>query len=511
MFSKFTENAQKILLMTKQEMLSLKHPYVGSEHLLLAILKDKDSDISSFLNLYGVTYELCRDEIIKIIGIGKCKSEWFLYTPLLKRVVENASERVDGEGLVDTVDLFASLLDEGEGVANRILAGMNIDVEALYDKFTSKYSIKGKGGNTLFIEEFGLNMNKEYIQKGYDPVLGRDNQVLRIIEILLRRTKNNPLLLGEAGVGKTAIVEELVRRIEEGDVPPKLRNIKIISLSMANLVAGTKYRGEFEDRMNQMISELETVDDVILFIDEIHTLVGAGGAEGAIDASNILKPYLARGKIKVIGATTKDEYKKYIEKEKALDRRFQKIYVDEMNINETKEILYKMKPVYEAYHHVEVPTKCIDTIVDLCDRYVIKGKFPDKALDVLDEVCARTAIVESKSEIKNRELLYSIKDLKSKRNKAIMENDFVKAASLKREISYLESRFNKVYLSNSWDSKKFVSDMDIYNVFYEKTKIPVSLLRNVNSVDVVEKIKKSVFGRDNIIRQIVDKTTNCSL
>ena len=416
MFSKFTENAQKILLMTKQEMLSLKHPYVGSEHLLLAILKDKDSDISSFLNLYGVTYELCRDEIIKIIGIGKCKSEWFLYTPLLKRVVENASERVDGEGLVDTVDLFASLLDEGEGVANRILAGMNIDVEALYDKFTSKYSIKGKGGNTLFIEEFGLNMNKEYTQRGYDPVLGRDNQVLRIIEILLRRTKNNPLLLGEAGVGKTAIVEELVRRIEEGAVPPKLRNIKIISLSMANLVAGTKYRGEFEDRMNQMISELETVDDVILFIDEIHTLVGAGGAEGAIDASNILKPYLARGKIKVIGATTKDEYKKYIEKEKALDRRFQKIYVDEMNINETKEILYKMKPVYEEYHHVGVPAKCIDTIVDLCDRYVIKGKFPDKALDILDEVCARTAIVESKSEIKNREL-FCESGIFKKRNK----------------------------------------------------------------------------------------------
>lgn len=506
MFSRFTENAQKILLMTKQEMLALKHPYVGSEHLLLAILKDTNSDISCFLKVYDVTYEKCRNEIIRVIGLGKNKSEWFLYTPLLKRVIENAIENVGENNSVDTVDLFEALLDEGEGVANRILMGMNIDVDALYEKFTNKYSVRSKGSKPLFIEEYGVNMNKEYNLKGFDPVLGRDTQVLRVVEILLRRTKNNPLLLGDAGVGKTAIVEELVRRIEEGDVPQKLRNVKVMSLSMSNLVAGTKYRGEFEDRMNQIISELESLDDVILFIDEIHTLVGAGGAEGAIDASNILKPYLARGKLRIIGATTKDEYKKYIESEKALDRRFQKVYIDEMSLSDTKEILYTMKSLYEEYHYVVITKENIDTIVKLCDKYVVQGRFPDKALDILDEVCARTSIVENKSEIKKRELLFSIKTLRNKKNKAIVDNDFAQASDLKMQLDCLESRYNKIFLYDKTNGKKHVLENYIYDVFYDKTKIPVSFLKDIDVKETIFEISKNVIGRDSIIKSIVNSS-----
>ena len=506
MFSKFTENAQKILLMTKQEMQALNHPYVGSEHLLLAILKNNKSDTSMFLRSYGVTYENFRDEIIKVIGVGKNRSDWFLYTPLLKRIIENAIENVGDNAFVDTIDLFEALLDEGEGVANRILMGMNIDVDALYEKFTSKYSIRSKGNKPLFIEEYGVNMNKEYNLKGFDPVLGRDKQVLRVVEILLRRTKNNPLLLGDAGVGKTAIVEELVRRIEEGDVPSKLRNVKIMSLSMSNLVAGTKYRGEFEDRMNQIISELENIDDIIVFIDEIHTLVGAGGAEGAIDASNILKPYLARGKLKVIGATTKDEYKKYIEKEKALDRRFQKVYIEEMSANDTKAVLFTMKPLYEEYHGVTITEQNVDTIVNLCDKFVVHGRFPDKALDILDEVCARTAIAEDKCDVKKRELLFSLKSLKSEKNKAIIENDFLLASDLKNQINGLEDKYNKLFLYDNVKSKKNVSDDFIYNVFYDKTKIPVSFLKNINKEQVILELSKHVIGRENIIRSIIESS-----
>ena len=331
MFSKFSEDAQKILLMAKKEMLELKHPYVGSEHLLLAILHNKDLVITQLLEEYGITYKKYKDEIIKVIGIGKTYNNWFLYTPLLKRIIENAIlECRDEESTVTVERLFISLLEEGDGVANRILMGMNIDVDVLYEKFSDKIIVhSGKRSKNLYIEEFAVDLNKKYIEDGFDPVVGRDDKVDRLIEVLLRRTKNNPLLIGEAGVGKTAIVEELVRRIVNGRVPKKLENNRVFSISMSCLISGTKYRGEFEERINKIISEVEREPNVILFIDEIHTLVGAGGAEGAIDASNILKPYLARGKIRVIGATTSDEYKKYLEKDKALDRRFQKIYIEE--------------------------------------------------------------------------------------------------------------------------------------------------------------------------------------
>ena len=296
MFGNFKEDARKVLVNAKKEMYELKHPYVSSEHLLLSILEGKN-DVSLKLKKYGLDYQILKKEIVNILGVGSKPSEWFLYTPLLKRILENAVlDAKDNNGGVVTVNhLFTSMLEEGEGVAIRILLGMNIDIDELYSEFAYKI-INKKSGKKLLIEELGCDLNKKAMDGKIDPVTGRNEEIKRVLEILSRRNKNNPILIGEAGVGKTAIVEELARRIVNDDVPLSLKGKKIISLDMASSVAGTKYRGEFEERMNKVIKELEENEDIILFIDEVHTLVGAGGAEGAIDASNIFKPALARGK-----------------------------------------------------------------------------------------------------------------------------------------------------------------------------------------------------------------------
>ena len=337
MFGNFTEEARGIIVRAKKEMYNLKHPYVGSEHLLLAILKD-DNEISKKLKEFNLTYEKLKEEIINVIGIGRVETEWFLYTPLLKRIMENAiiDSKENNNGEVTIEHLFTSILEEGEGVAIRIMIGMNIDIDKLYEEFSYKFVNKNKKTNKLIIEELGINLTEKAKNKELDPVIGRENEIKRILEILCRRTKNNPLLIGEAGVGKTALVEELSRIISEDQAPSALKNKKIINLDMASLVAGTKYRGEFEDRVRKILKEVEENDDIILFVDEIHTLVGAGGAEGAIDASNIFKPALARGKLRLIGATTPDEYKKSIKSDRALDRRFQIVNIEIPNKEKTK-------------------------------------------------------------------------------------------------------------------------------------------------------------------------------
>lgn len=508
MFSKFTEEAQKILLMTKKEMMNLKHPYVGSEHLLLAILHNTDSDVCLFLNECGINYKKIYDEIVKVIGIGKSKNEWFLYTPLLKRIIEGSIENCSEESEITVEDLFVSLLDEGDGVANRILMGLSVDIDALYDKFSSKFFIKNYNGNKkMFIEEFAINYNKIFNTSGFDPVIGRDEQVNRLMEILLRRTKNNPLLIGDAGVGKTAIVEEFVRRIELGSVPKKLSGKKVYGLSMASLVAGTKYRGEFEERINQIIDELEDDDSIILFIDEIHTLVGAGGAEGAIDASNILKPYLARGKIRIIGATTKDEYMKFIESDKALDRRFQKINILEMSSDNTKDILIKLKPIYEKYHSVVVEDNIIDEIIRLCEKYVTFGKFPDKAIDLFDEVCAKTSLTDTVYEKKLKELDVSIKKYKDEKNKAIINHNYDLASVLKDKQLNCEKKRSLILQKEGTSNniKKVLVD-NLYEIVYEKTKIPVSHLKGLNKNKIIRLLQNKVIGQDNIVEKVVNST-----
>ena len=293
-----------------------------------------------------------------------------------KKVIEDAMIESREQNNEVTVELlFSSLIQEGEGIAIRVMLSMNIDLDSIIEEFNRKPTNKKlKNKKKLMIDEYGYDMNKKAKQNEIDPVIGRNIEIDRLIEILCRRTKNNPLLIGEAGVGKTAIVEELSRRIVSGNVPSKLKNKRIVSISMSSLVAGTKYRGEFEERITKILKELEQDDKVIIFIDEIHTLVGAGGAEGAIDASNILKPILARGKIKIIGATTIEEYKKYIEDDRALARRFQTIMIEEPNLTKTKEILLQLKGIYEDYHNVSISNDIINTIVELSNKYIYNRK-----------------------------------------------------------------------------------------------------------------------------------------
>ncbi len=509
MFSKFDEDAQKVLVMAKKEMSLLKHPYVGSEHLLLSILHNIDLEVTQLLNEYQITYEKYRDEIIKAIGEGKVSNSWYLYTPLLKRIIENAVlDSKEDNSIVTVEKLFISLLEEGDGVANRILLGMNVDTDLLYEKFSNRMSYhNGKRKSSLLLEEYATDLNKKYLNDGFDPVIGRDDKVTRLIEILLRRTKNNPLLIGDAGVGKTAIVEELVRRIVNGRVPRKLENNRVLSISMAGLISGTKYRGEFEERINKIISELEREKDIILFIDEIHTLVGAGGAEGAIDASNILKPYLARGKIRVIGATTTGEYKKYMEKDKALDRRFQKIYIDEPTAYDTEKILLKLREIYENYHGVKIDDEIIKLIVDVAERYVNMGKFPDKAIDILDEACCKTAIVDNSYEAKQKELLVKINDIKSEKNTAIMNHNYKLASTLKDRQMELESKLNKNFIKNMGNNvvKSITSDI-VYDVVYAKTKIPVKELVKFDRNSIYKSLCDAVKGQDVAINNLLDVT-----
>lgn len=507
MFSKFDEDAQKILLMAKKEMISLKHPYVGSEHLLLSILHNIDLEVTKILNDYQITYEKYRNEIIRVIGMGKTTNTWFLYTPLLKRIIENAMlDSKEDNSCVTVEKLFISLLEEGDGVANRVLLGMNIDVDLLYDKFSDKFSYK-KGGSRgkLLIEDYAVDLNNKFRTEGFDPVVGRDEIVNRIIEILLRRTKNNPLLVGEAGVGKTAIVEELTRRIEKGSVPKKIEGYRILSVSTASLVAGTKYRGEFEERINKIVEELENEKKIILFIDEIHTLVGAGGAEGAIDASNILKPSLARGKLKIIGATTREEYNKFFEYDKALDRRFQKVYIEEATLKETEDILFNLREIYENYHGVKISDEVIKNIVSLSDKYVTSGHQPDKAIDILDEVCSKTSMIDSSYDKKVKALTMKLNELKLSKNKAIINHDYKLASSEKDRQLILESKLNGILNKSDLGAKIKSIDLEsLYDVIYLRTKIPVKKIISLDKRSIYLYLSNVVIGQNQAIKDILD-------
>ena len=502
MFSKYDEEAKKVLVNMQKEMVSLKHPYIGSEHLLLSLLKYGNKDIVNKFKDVGVTYDVFRNELIKVVGIGKSNNDFYLYTPLLRSILEaaNIDSSDKGKKQVDTSDLFLALFEEGEGVAIRILLGMDVDVDSLYDDF---YVSKKTKNVKLSVETFGIDLNKKCSSGEIDPVVGRDKEISRLLEILSRRTKNNPLLLGDAGVGKTAIVEELARRLETSNVPSKLIGKRIISVSMASLVAGTKYRGEFEERLEKIIRELEENDDVILFIDEIHTLVGAGGAEGAIDASNILKPALARGKIKVIGATTTSEYKEFIESDKALSRRFQTVVVEEPSLDETINILKKLRPIYENYHKVKISDDVISEIVFLSDRYIYDRKMPDKAIDVMDEVCSRTSVSLYKSDNMN-EIIDKLSEVKNLKNESIMNNNFNEAFLYKKTEMILEDKKNKIELKSANKCYRKIKKDDVFKIVEEKSKIPI-YRDTVRAFDKFESfISNAVFGQDEAIKLVCD-------
>ena len=504
MFGQFTEEARKILINAKIEMTNLKHPYVGSEHFLLAILKGKNN-VSKKLKQYNLDYEKFKNKLIETVGIGSKQSEWFLYTPLLKRVMENAMLDCKEHNTDVTIEsLFSNLLEEGEGVAIRILLSLNIDLDSLYNEFSYKI-INKKKNKKLLLEELGTDLTKKANE--LDPVIGRDIEIKRIIEILSRRTKNNPLLIGEAGVGKTAIVEQLSKMIAEGNIPNSLKNKRIISLDMATLVAGTKYRGEFEERVKKILKEVEEDDEIILFIDEIHTLVGAGGAEGAIDASNIFKPALARNKLRCIGATTISEYKKFIETDKALERRFQKVMVDVPNKETVKKILLRLKPIYEDYHHVTINDDIIDKIIELSDKYIYNRNQPDKAIDILDEVCAKASLKESKELILYNELNKKLQSLIKNKNEAVSNNNFKKANSFKKEEFVLMDKINNLELILCNKKRNEVNINDVAYVINDKTQIPIYEILNENNKIINQmnkEISAKIIGQDEAVSEVIN-------
>ena len=506
MFANFEEESRVILVAAKKEMQELKHPYIGSEHMLLAILNN-DNDVSKKLKEYNIDYKGFKKEVINIVGIGAKENDLFLYTPLLKRVIENAiiDSKEFNSGEVSISNLFASLLEEGEGVALRILLSMNVDLDELYSEFNYNLTTKKKKKNKkLIIEEMGENL----VEKAscLDPVIGREKEVKRLIEILSRRTKNNPILIGNAGVGKTAIVEELSRMIANNTVPINLRNKKIISLDMASTVAGTKYRGEFEERLKKIIKEVEDNDDIILFIDEIHTLVGAGGAEGAIDASNIFKPALARNKLRCIGATTIDEYKKYIEQDSALERRFQTIIINEPNKNEVKNILNNIKPIYEKYHNVIISNEIIDMIVDLTSKYIF-GRFePDRSIDILDEVCAKVSLKENKNLKKYLNLKKEYEKINNEKHKAIINNEYNKALEIKDYENNVIDKINKMELKLYEKNSNNVEKIDVAEVIAAKSNMPIyEVIKDDKKIikELEKSLNNGIIGQDNALREVM--------
>ena len=456
---------------------------------------------------YNLDYDKFKSQIIKIVGIGKKKCEYFLYTPLLKRIMETAmiDSRENNNGLVTVNHLFSAMLEEGEGIAIRIMLSMTIDLDLLYEEFVSRI-VKNKKREKLLIDDIGIDLTKKALDIGVDPVIGRSSEIKRILEILSRRKKNNPILIGDAGVGKTAIVEELSRLISIGEVPRSLKNKRIISVDMASAVAGTKYRGEFEERINKMLKELENNDDIILFIDEIHTIVGAGGAEGAIDASNIFKPALARNHMRLIGATTTEEYKKFIENDRALDRRFQKVYIDEPTSEGLKDILMKIKHTYEEFHHVVISDSLIDLIINLSNKYITDRKQPDKAIDILDEVCAHVSLKENKKIKEYNELNKNVKLVITNKKKAIFNNDYKLATAYKMEENKLMNKINRIELDLcNKNNNHHITKKDIINIVSIRSNVPIYTMSSKDIKDsnsFSNKLNKKVIGQSNAIEEL---------
>lgn len=487
MFDKYSLEISKIFKCAEEEMLSLHHPYVGSEHLLLSLLKNSTT-ISNIAKKYDLTYESFRKELILVVGSSSKKSTYILYTPLLKRIINlSLDEANEKKEELNALHLFKALLEEGEGIAIRLLYGMDINLEKLYDELKDNTK---KNNKKLEI----LNIGKDLMDSTDmdEQVIGRDKEISLIIETLIRKNKNNPLLVGDAGIGKTAIVEELVRRIKRKEVPALIQNKKIISLEMGSLVAGTKYRGEFEEKLNKVIKELENNPDIILFIDEIHTIVNAGGAEGAINASDILKPYLARGKIKIIGATTTNEYNRFILKDKALTRRFELIRVLEPKIPETIDILNKVKKSFEKHYNIKISKDNIKDIVELSNKYILDRNNPDKSLDILDSVCAMKE-VDSYTINKIADLRKEKENIIKEKETMVKENDFKKALYFHNKELEIEDKINKI---NNKSGR--ITKTDIMNLLLKKYNIPKLDFNNLDKY-----LNKNIIGQEEAIAKIV--------
>ena len=520
MMQRFTDDAQRVLSLAQEAALELGHDYVGTEHVLIGLTKVKNGVAAKALEELGLVTEDIFEAVEEHVGRGNKKATSIYMTPRVKHVLELAIQVANhmNHNYVGTEHILLGLLSDGSGVAVAILRAMNIRsndvVEAIRSILGSNKGSNNGGqeginsNNDLGeLSDFATDLNESAKQGKIDPVIGRDTEIQRVIQILSRRTKNNPVLIGEPGVGKTAIAEGLAQRIVTGNVPEILRNKRIISLSIGSMLAGAKYRGEFEERLKKAIDEVQQHDDMIIFIDEIHTLVGAGATEGAMDAANILKPALARGEFQVIGATTLDEYKKHIEKDAALERRFQPVQVGEPNEEDALEILKGLRDRYEAFHKAKITDEALTAAVSLSSRYITDRFLPDKAIDVVDEAASKVRMKVFSAAPDVKALEDRLNTVKKEKEAAVTSQDFEKAAKLRDEEQSLlkEIGDKKSVAKEKSDQKLIVTEEDIATVVAQWTGIPVAKIAEEESETLLhleEELHKRVVGQDEAVTAV---------
>jgi ATP-dependent Clp protease ATP-binding subunit ClpC len=519
-FERFTERAKKVLTLAQEEAERSHHSYIGTEHLLLGLLREGEGLAAKVLNNLGVEIGKVRQTIESVLGRNeRIIIQQIIPTSRVKKVIEISFEeaRRMGHAYVGTEHLLLGLLIEGEGIAAHVLEdlGATLDkvraeIERLLHDSTMEDAEPApkKPSKTPLLDQFGRDLTDMARKNMLDPVIGREKEIERVVQILSRRTKNNPALIGEPGVGKTAIAEGLAQQIVLGNVPESLMHKRVLTLDMGALVAGTKYRGEFEERLKKILDEIRSSKEVVLFIDELHTLVGAGAAEGAIDAANILKPALARGEIQCIGATTLNEYRKYIEKDAALERRFQPVFVDQPSVAETIDILFGIKSLYEKHHRVQITDTAVRSAAMLSDRYVSDRALPDKAIDLIDEASARVRMKLTTTPDDLKEMQKEIKRLQAEKEEAISQQDYETAAMLREKEKKLKEKYAQK--ESAWRDKlgetiPDVTEEDIATIVASWTGVPVSRLVEEETARLLrmeEEIHNRVIGQDEAITTI---------
>ena len=524
MFERFTERARQVVVLAQEEARILKHNYIGTEHILLGLLREEEGLAARVLESLDITVERVRAQVVRIVGSGEeVTSGQIPFTPRAKKVLELALREALslGHNYIGTEHILLGLVRENEGVAARILLDFDADSEKIRNEVIRMLS--GPGGrrqgqgqgqqgegkkSSKLLDQFGRNLTKLAAEAKLDPVVGRETEIERIMQILSRRTKNNPVLIGEPGVGKTAVVEGLASRITSGEVPELLKNKQIYTLDLAALVAGSKYRGEFEERLKKVMKEITQRGDIILFIDELHNLVGAGAAEGAIDAASILKPALARGELQTIGATTLDEYRKYLERDSALERRFQQIRVDQPSTEETVQILKGLRDRYEAHHRVGITDEALDSAAELADRYISDRFLPDKAIDLIDEAASRARIKSMTAPPVYRDLEEEIESTRRDKEAAIEAQEFEKAANLRdqeRQLTNKKRDLEEQWRSGESGERPEIAEEEIADIVSMWTGIPVFKLTEAETQKLMrmeEELHKRVIGQDAAVEAV---------
>lgn len=523
MFGRFTERAQKVLALSQEEAVRLGHNNIGTEHILLGLVREGEGIAAKALQSLGLEIEKIQTEVEQLIGVGKQPMQTIHYTPRAKKVVELSQDeaRKLGHSYVGTEHILLGLIREGEGVAARVLNNLGVSLNKarqqvlqLLGSNESQANRQGRAtgqasnANTPTLDSLARDLTSIAKEGNVDPVIGRGKEIERVIQILSRRTKNNPVLVGEPGVGKTAVAEGLAQQIVDNEVPETLRDKRVMTLDMGTVVAGTKYRGEFEDRLKKVMEEIRQAGNILLFIDELHTLIGAGGAEGAIDASNILKPSLARGELQCIGATTLDEYRKYIEKDAALERRFQPIQVDEPTLEETIQILRGLRDRYEAHHRVTITDEAIEAAANLSNRYISDRFLPDKAIDLIDEAGSKVRLRSYTIPPNLKELEQKLEEVRKEKDSAVQSQEFERAASLRDSEQKLREELEQT--KKQWKEKQGQEDSevvveDIAAIVSIWTGIPVSKLTKDESdrlLNMEDVLHNRVIGQEEAVKAI---------